>query len=44
MSTLLKVFLIIAALVVGLRLCQWVYTEWWVSQHCTMILGTQVCR
>lgn len=22
----------------------WAYHSWWVSTHCTLILGTQVCR
>ena len=22
----------------------WGYHEWWVSMHCTMIMGTQVCK
>lgn len=34
--------------VIGLALLlwlgSWAYHSWWVSTHCTMILGTQVCR
>jgi hypothetical protein len=22
----------------------WAYHAWWVSTHCTLVLGTQVCR
>ncbi len=22
----------------------WAYHEWWISTHCTLILGTQVCQ
>jgi hypothetical protein len=22
----------------------WAYTEFWISQHCTIVLGTRVCR
>jgi hypothetical protein len=31
-------------LVVLYLLITWGYHEWWISQHCTMVLGTQVCR
>ncbi|HLH82473.1 MAG TPA: hypothetical protein VKV38_04360 [Trebonia sp.] len=23
---------------------RWAYAEYWVSQHCTLILGTRVCQ
>jgi len=32
------------ALVILYFLVTWGYHEWWVSQHCTTVLGTQVCR
>jgi hypothetical protein len=25
-------------------LITWGYHEWWVSTHCALVLGTQVCR
>ena len=31
-------------LAVLLWLGSWAYHSWWVSTHCTLILGTQVCR
>jgi hypothetical protein len=23
---------------------RWAYTEYWISQHCTTVLGTRVCQ
>jgi hypothetical protein len=34
--------------VIGLALLLWLgtwaYHAWWISTHCTLVLGTQVCR
>jgi hypothetical protein len=34
--------LIVLALLLWLG--TWAYHAWWVNYHCTLILGTQVCR
>jgi hypothetical protein len=34
----------IIGLIVLMFLIRWAYTEYWISQHCTMVLGTRVCR
>lgn len=34
--------LIVLALLLWLG--SWAYHAWWVSTHCTLVLGTQVCH
>lgn len=35
---------LLAVIAVAVMAVQWLYTEWWISQHCTMVLGTRVCK
>lgn len=35
--------IVVAALICAVLL-KWGYHEWWVSTHCTMVLGTRVCQ
>lgn len=37
----LKVIIII---IVAFFVLRWAYSEYWISQHCTMVLGTRVCN
>ena len=39
-----KFVAVVIILMLILMFAQWAYHAWWVSQHCTMILGTQVCQ
>lgn len=34
----------IIALIVALFLIRWAYTEYWITTHCTTVLGTRVCQ
>jgi hypothetical protein len=31
-------------IIVAFFAIKWGYTEYWISQHCTMVLGTRVCQ
>lgn len=35
-------FLFLGAII--LFALRWAYTEFWIGQHCTMVLGARVCR
>lgn len=37
------VFIVLGVIVV-LFLADWIYTQWYVTTHCTMVLGTRVCK
>lgn len=39
-----KLSLIILAVIVGVFIAKWAYTEYYVTTHCTMVLGTRVCQ
>lgn len=39
-----KALLIIVAVIVGAFLAKWAYTEYYITTHCTMVLGTRVCQ
>ncbi len=34
----------VLGLAVLLFFIRWAYTEYWITTHCTMVLGTRVCR
>jgi hypothetical protein len=40
----LGIILALIALRVGVAILAAIYHAWWMSTHCTMILGTQVCQ
>lgn len=44
LGTLLKVAGIVVAAIVVLFLLRWGYTEYYISTHCTLVLGTRVCQ
>lgn len=39
-----RLLLYIAVGFLLLFLLRWGYTEYWISQHCTEVLGTRVCQ
>lgn len=39
-----RVILWVVVAVVALFVLRWAYTEYWISQHCTDVLGTRVCQ
>lgn len=38
-----QVYLILGA-IAAVFIIRWAYTEYWITTHCTMILGTRVCK
>lgn len=39
-------YIVFAAIVLAVLafLARWAYDAWWQTEHCTMVLGTRVCR
>jgi hypothetical protein len=35
---------VIVVAVVGYFVARWAFTEYWITTHCTMVLGTRVCQ
>lgn len=43
--TAFKLFVVVMLIaLVGVPLLRWGYTQYYVSTHCTTVLGTRVCR
>ena len=39
-----KIIIVVIAVVIVAFLLRWAYTEYYISTHCTTVLGTRVCQ
>lgn len=44
LNSLGRLLTVLGIVGVGYFVVRWAYTEYWITTHCTMVLGTRVCR
>jgi len=39
-----KLLVVVAVVAIVAFAARWAFTEYWITTHCTMVLGTRVCQ